>query len=137
MSNKSIETIKKELHFIKSKQIAINTYLEAEAQYLKRLDWLKSQKQSQSIQKDIMRTEQVLNSLKAEINITKLQKLEEFYLGIINQLEDEIDRVILIKFYIQGKTRERIARETHYSLGGIKSRLTNAIIKLKRKMQTS
>ena len=135
--SKSIRQIKKELHFIKLKQTAINTYLESEAQYLKRLDWLKAQKQSQSIQKDITRTKQVLDSLKAELNITRLQRLEEFYLGIINQLEDEIDRVAIMKFYIQGKTMQRTAEEMHYSLDGIKTRLDKAIIRLKRKIQTS
>lgn len=87
--NKSINQIKKELRFIKQQQKAINTYLDSQAQYQKRLDWLKSQKQSQSIQKDIIRTEEILNALKVEFNIKRLQELEKFYVGVINEIEDE------------------------------------------------
>ena len=73
--NKSINQIKKELAFIKDNQKAINTYTELEAQYNKRLDWLKSQKQSQSIQRDITRIKSILDKLKTKVNIEKLQRL--------------------------------------------------------------
>ena len=131
MSNKSINQIKNELRFIKRQQKAINTYIESEAQYQKRLDWLKSQKQSQHIQKDITRTEEILNTLKTEFNIKRLQELERFYVGIVNELEDETDRIAIMKFYLQNKTMIRTAEEMYYSIDGIKSRLDKAIRKIK------
>lgn len=131
MRNKSINQIKKELRFIKQQQKAINTYLDSEAQYQKRLDWLKSQKQSQNIQKDITRTQEILNTLKTEFNIKRLQELEKFYVGIINEMEDETDRMAIMKFYLQGKTMFKTAEEMYFSLDGIKGRLDKAIRKIK------
>lgn len=128
--NKSINQIKKELRFIKQQQKAINTYLESETQYKKRLDWLKSQKQSQHIQKDITRTQEILDTLKPEFNIKRLQELEKFYVGIVNELEDETDRIAIMKFYLQNKTMIRTAEEMFYSIDGIKSRLDKAIRKI-------
>ena len=129
--NKSINQIKKELRFIKSKQKAINTYIALEEQYNKRLDWLKSQKQSQSIQKDITRTKQILDTLKPELNIKRLQDMEEFYIKNINKLEDEYDRLVLLKVYLNGLTFWRASEELNYSVDGLKDRAAKALIKLK------
>lgn len=129
--NKSINQIKKELRFIKSKQKAINTYIALEEQYNKRLDWLKSQKQSQSIQKDITRTKQILDALKPELNIKRLQDMEEFYIKNINKLEDEYDRLVLLKVYLNGLTFWRASEELNYSVDGLKDRAAKALIKLK------
>ena len=129
--NKSINQIKKELAFIKDNQKAINTYTELEAQYNKRLDWLKSQKQSQSIQKDITRTKQILDALKPELNIKRLQDMEEFYIKNINKLEDEYDRLVLLKVYLNGLTFWRASEELNYSVDGLKDRAAKALIKLK------
>lgn len=129
--SKSINQIKSELRFIKKNQKAINTYIDSEAQYKKRLDWLKSQKQSQNIQKDIARTSEILDTLKTEVNIKRLQKLEKYYIEIINELEDETDRMAILKFYTQNKTMIRTAEEMCYSIDGIKSRLDKAIRKIK------
>lgn len=129
--NKSINQIKKELRFIKSKQKAINTYISLEEQYNKRLDWLKSQKQSQSIQKDITRTKQILDALKPELNIKRLQDMEEFYIKNINKLEDEYDRLVLLKVYLNGLTFWRASEELNYSVDGLKDRAAKALIKLK------
>lgn len=129
--SKSINQIKNELRFIKKNQKAINTYIDSEAQYKKRLDWLKSQKQSQNIQKDIARTSEILDTLKTEVNIKRLQKLEKYYIEIINELEDETDRMAILKFYTQNKTMIRTAEEMCYSIDGIKSRLDKAIRKIK------
>lgn len=129
--SKSINQIKNELRFIKKNQKAINTYIDSEAQYKKRLDWLKSQKQSQNIQKDIARTSEILDTLKAEVNIKRLQRLEKYYIEIINELEDETDRMAILKFYTQNKTMIRTAEEMCYSIDGIKSRLDKAIRKIK------
>lgn len=129
--SKSINQIKNELRFIKKNQKAINTYIDSEAQYKKRLDWLKSQKQSQNIQKDIARTNEILDTLKTEVNIKRLQRLEKYYIEIINELEDETDRMAILKFYTQNKTMIRTAEEMCYSIDGIKSRLDKAIRKIK------
>lgn len=129
--NKSINQIKKELRFIKQQQKAINTYLDSQAQYQKRLDWLKLQKQSQSIQKDIIRTEEILNALKVEFNIKRLQELEKFYVGVINEIEDETTRMAIMKFYLQGKTITRTAEEMFYSFDGLRGRLNKGIIEIK------
>ena len=129
--NKSVNQIKKDLRFIKSKQKAINTYITLEEQYSKRLDWLKSQKQSQSIQKDITRTKQILDALKSEFNIKRLQEMEEFYIRSINKLEDEYDRLVLFKVYINGLTFWRASEELSYSVDGLKDRAAKALIKLK------
>lgn len=129
--SKSINQIKNELRFIKKNQKAINTYIDSEAQYKKRLDWLKSQKQSQNIQKDIARTSEILDTLKTEVNIKRLQRLEKYYIEIINELEDETDRMAILKFYTQNKTMIRTAEEMCYSIDGIKSRLDKAIRKIK------
>lgn len=131
MKVKSINQIKKELRFIKQQQKAINTYIESETQYQKRLDWLKSQKQSQNIQKDIIRTQEILNTLKAELNIKRLQELEKFYVGVVNEMDDETDKMAIMKFYLQNKTMIRTAEEMYYSIDGIKSRLDKAIRKIK------
>ena len=129
--NKSVNQIKKDLRFIKSKQKAINTYITLEEQYNKRLDWLKAQKQSQSIQKDITRTKQILDALKSEFNIKRLQEMEEFYIRNINKLEDEYDRLVLFKVYINGLTFWRASEELSYSVDGLKDRAAKALIKLK------
>lgn len=129
--SKSINQIKNELRFIKKNQKAINTYIDSEAQYKKRLDWLKLQKQSQNIQKDIARTSEILDTLKTEVNIKRLQRLEKYYIEIINELEDETDRMAILKFYTQNKTMIRTAEEMCYSIDGIKSRLDKAIRKIK------
>lgn len=133
--NKSINQIKKELSFIKDNQKAINTYTELEAQYLKRLDWLNSQKQSQSIQRDITRTKQILDKLKTKINIDKLQKLEEFYVEITNSLEDYYDRMAIYKFYNQNKNLHRVAEELNYSVDGVRYRLRVALKKIQLKIK--
>ena len=119
------------MRFIKSKQKAINTYITLEEQYNKRLDWLKAQKQSQSIQKDITRTKQILDALKSEFNIKRLQEMEEFYIRNINKLEDEYDRLVLFKVYINGLTFWRASEELSYSVDGLKDRAAKALIKLK------
>lgn len=119
------------MRFIKSKQKAINTYIALEEQYNKRLDWLKSQKQSQSIQKDITRTKQILDALKPELNIKRLQDMEEFYIKNINKLEDEYDRLVLLKVYLNGLTFWRASEELNYSVDGLKDRAAKALIKLK------
>lgn len=129
--NKSVNQIKKDLRFIKSKQKAINTYITLEEQYNKRLDWLKAQKQSQSIQKDITRTKQILDALKSEFNIKRLQEMEEFYIRNINKLEDEYDRLVLFKVYINGLTFWRASEELSYSVDGLKDKAAKALIKLK------
>lgn len=133
--NKSINQIKKELSFIKDNQKAINTYTELEAQYLKRLDWLNSQKQSQSIQRDITRTKQILDKLKTKVNIDKLQKLEEFYVEITNSLEDYYDRMAIYKFYNQNKNLHRVAEELNYSVDGVRYRLRVALKKIQLKIK--
>lgn len=119
------------MRFIKSKQKAINTYITLEEQYNKRLDWLKAQKQSQSIQKDITRTKQILDALKSEFNIKRLQEMEEFYIRNINKLEDEYDRLVLFKVYINGLTFWRASEELSYSVDGLKDKAAKALIKLK------
>ena len=133
--NKSINQIKKELAFIKDNQKAINTYTELEAQYNKRLDWLKSQKQSQSIQRDITRIKAILDKLKTKINIEKLQRLEEFYIEITNSLEDYYDRMAIYKFYNQNKTLYRVAEELNYSVDGVRYRLRVALKKIQLKIK--
>lgn len=133
--NKSINQIKKELSFIKDNQKAINTYTELEAQYLKRLDWLNSQKQSQSIQRDITRTKQILDKLKTKVNIDKLQKLEEFYVEITNSLEDYYDRMAIYKFYNQNKNLHKVAEELNYSVDGVRYRLRVALKKIQLKIK--
>ena len=55
--------IRKDLRFIKDSQKAINTYIETEEHYRKRLDWLSTKKQSDNVIKDITNTKQVLDKL--------------------------------------------------------------------------
>lgn len=131
MSNKSINQIKKELRFIKKANIAIDTYMDTQAKFQKRLDWLKTQKQSPKVQKDLEGTQKVLNTLKQTVNIDRLSNLEEFYLTNIGKLDDEYDRLVLIKVYIQGQTFDKVSRQLCYSIDGLKDRAKRAINKLR------
>lgn len=131
MSNKSINQIKKELRFIKKANIAIDTYMDTQAKFQKRLDWLKTQKQSPRVKKDLEGTQKVLNTLKQTVNIERLSNLEEFYLNNIGTLDDEYDRLVLIKVYIQGQTFDKVSRQLCYSIDGLKDRAKRAINKLK------
>ena len=131
MSNKSINQIKKELRFIKKANIAIDTYMDTQAKFQKRLDWLKTQKQSPKVQKDLEGTQKVLNALKQTVNIDRLSNLEEFYLTNIGKLDDEYDRLVLIKVYIQGQTFDKVSRQLCYSIDGLKDRAKRAINKLR------
>lgn len=118
MSNKSINQIKKELRFIKKANIAIDTYMDTQAKFQRRLDWLKTQKQSPKVLKDLEGTQKVLNTLKQTVNIDRLSNLEEFYLTNIGKLDDEYDRLVLIKVYIQGQTFDKVSRQLCYSIDG-------------------
>ena len=131
MSNKSINQIKKELRFIKKANIAIDTYIDTQAKFQKRLDWLKTQKQSPKVQKDLEGTQKVLNTLKQTVNIDRLSNLEEFYLTNIGKLDDEYDRLVLIKVYIQGQAFDKVSRQLCYSIDGLKDRAKRAINKLR------
>ena len=131
MSNKSINQIKKELRFIKKANIAIDTYMDTQAKFQKRLDWLKTQKQSPKVQKDLEGTQKVLNTLKQTVNIDRLSNLEEFYLTNIGKLDDEYDRLVLIMVYIQGQTFDKVSRQLCYSIDGLKDRAKRAINKLR------
>jgi len=131
VSNKSINQIKKELRFIKKANIAIDTYMDTQAKFQKRLDWLKTQKQSPKVQKDLEGTQKVLNTLKQTVNIDRLSNLEEFYLTNIGKLDDEYDRLVLIKVYIQGQTFDKVSRQLCYSIDGLKDRAKRAINKLR------
>ena len=131
MSNKSINQIKKELRFIKKANIAIDTYMDTQAKFQRRLDWLKTQKQSPKVLKDLEGTQKVLNTLKQTVNIDRLSNLEEFYLTNIGKLDDEYDRLVLIKVYIQGQTFDKVSRQLCYSIDGLKDRAKRAINKLR------
>lgn len=131
MSNKSINQIKKELRFIKKANIAIDTYMDTQAKFQRRLDWLKTQKQSPKVLKDLEGTQKVLNALKQTVNIDRLSNLEEFYLTNIGKLDDEYDRLVLIKVYIQGQTFDKVSRQLCYSIDGLKDRAKRAINKLR------
>lgn len=129
--NKSINQIKKELRFIKDNQKAINTYVEAEKYYQDRLNWLNTQRQTQSIQRDITGTKNILDSLKTKLNIKKLQDLEAFYIEKINMLDEEYDKLIIMKVYVQHKTFWQASQELNYSVDGLKDRASRAIPKLR------
>lgn len=131
MSNKSINQIKKELRFIKKANIAIDTYMDTQAKFQRRLDWLKTQKQSPKVLKDLEGTQKVLNALKQTVNIDRLSNLEEFYLTNIGKLDDEYDKLVLIKVYIQGQTFDKVSRQLCYSIDGLKDRAKRAINKLR------
>jgi len=131
VSNKSINQIKKELRFIKKANIAIDTYMDTQAKFQRRLDWLKTQKQSPKVLKDLEGTQKVLNALKQTVNIDRLSNLEEFYLTNIGKLDDEYDRLVLIKVYIQGQTFDKVSRQLCYSIDGLKDRAKRAINKLR------
>ena len=131
MSNKSINQIKKELRFIKKANIAIDTYMDTQAKFQRRLTWLKTQKQSPKVLKDLEGTQKVLNTLKQTVNIDRLSNLEEFYLTNIGKLDDEYDRLVLIKVYIQGQTFDKVSRQLCYSIDGLKDRAKRAINKLR------
>ena len=131
MSNKSINQIKKELRFIKKANIAIDTYMDTQAKFQRRLDWLKTQKQSPKVLKDLEGTQKVLNALKQTVNIDRLSTLEEFYLTNIGKLDDEYDKLVLIKVYIQGQTFDKVSRQLCYSIDGLKDRAKRAINKLR------
>jgi len=125
---KSIREIKKDLKFIKHKQRAINTYIESQTSYLHRIRWLNDQQNK----RDVGGANKVLNALNSDINVGRLQRLEEYYLGEINKLDDELDRMAILKFYLQGKSMQRTANEMHYSIDGLKSRLSRALTRLSK-----
>lgn len=123
--------IRKDLRFIKDSQKAINTYIETEEHYRKRLDWLSTKKQSDNVIKDITNTKQVLDKLELKTNIDRLSQLEQFYINAINKLDDEYDRLAILKVYMQGKTYYRVCTELHYSFDGLKKKIKKAVEKLK------
>lgn len=57
--------------------------------------------------------------------------MEEFYIKNINKLEDEYDRLVLLKVYLNGLTFWRASEELNYSVDGLKDRAAKALIKLK------
>ena len=57
--------------------------------------------------------------------------MEEFYIRNINKLEDEYDRLVLFKVYINGLTFWRASEELSYSVDGLKDKAAKALIKLK------
>lgn len=129
MVHKSINQIKKELRFIKNAQHAIETYMESEAMYKRRIDWLSSHKDTES---SISSTKEVLSALEIKVNIERLTELEKFYLTYINRLDDNLDKMILTKVYIQGRTYYSTAMEINFSYDGLKTRIKSALYKLSR-----
>lgn len=129
--NKTVNQIKNDLRFIKRNQKAINTYLDSQEQYRRRLEWLKSQRQTRYVKRNITGAQRVLDKLRTDFNIRRLQSLEELYLQAIDRLDDENDKIAIIKFYLQGKTMFRVANDMGYSADGIKSRLDRAIVKIR------
>lgn len=78
-----------------------------------------------------MRNKEILNVLQTKFDIKKLQELEVFYIDAINQLEEEYDKLVLMKVYIQNHTFWRASQELCYSVDGLKDRAKRAIVKLK------
>lgn len=129
--NKSTNLIKKELRFIKKINLAIDTYIATATQLQKRIDWLESLRQSTNVKKDIISTRRVLSRLEYKSNINRLNQLEELYLNAIQQLDDEYDKLLLTKIYIQGQTFTQTASQLGYSTDALKKRAVRAIKKLK------
>ena len=129
--NKSINLIKKELRFLKKTNMAIDTYIATETQLKKRIDWLQGLEQSSNVRKGIIGTRRVLSTLTHSANIKRLNDLELLYLQSIQKLDDEYDKLLLTKVYIQGQTFAKTAEQLGYTQDALKKRAVRAIKKLR------
>ena len=82
-------------------------------------------------QGEIERIKRLIDGLKIEESISKINELETRYMGAIGQLEP-LERTVIIEGYINGKPYWKIGKELGYSERSIQAKVNAGIEKLAR-----
>lgn len=128
---KTISQIKNELRFIKKSNLAIEAHIATETRLKKRLAWLEHLGNAPTVRRDIAGTRRTLKRIVRSADIQRLNNLESSYLKYIQKLDDEYDKLLLTKVYIEGQTFNSVARQLGYSSDALKKRAARALRKLR------
>lgn len=127
-----VDEVKRDLRRLRKINHWIDASIAMKERHEKRLEYLRSRKPSEDVQREIEGCEKIVASINIGTKIRESNELESKYLGLIERLDDELDRKIILDCYINGKAYWKTGRDIGFTERGIEQRLKSIIEKIAR-----
>lgn len=124
-----VQEIRRDLRDLRRLTHSIDTMLTLRDNHERRIAYLSTC--GPGAQAEIEKIKGLLDSLKIEESIAKVNELEDKYMAAIGSLE-ALERMVIIEGYINGKPYWKIGKEMGYSERSIQVRVNAALEKLAR-----
>ena len=134
MENDNINQVRSDLRLLRKIQHSIDIQLEVEEGHKKRLVLLMEKKQTQSVQEDINKLQDIISKLNTEEYISRALAIEAKYIDAINKLEP-LDRTIIMDGYINGKAYWKLGNKIGYTEQGIQKRVNKILVNIAKHIE--